>query len=215
MPRGWCLRGGWRRWRNDDLALGEAALGELRERLEGLAGKAEGYSGIEATRAVALELEGLLDLARGRERAGLEALRKATAVEEAMPLAYGPPAPLKPSHELFGEVLLGLGRFQDAAAQFGKALERAPRRALSLLGAARAAAGGGDAAAAKAYYAELRDVWSGAGYVAGAGGGLLGDGGGPLARQRLTEGARHDCGRIGGPGRERFHAGDFSPLRLG
>ena len=147
---------------NDDLALGEAALGELRERLEGLAAKAEGYSGIEATRAVALELEGLLDLARGRERAGLEALRKATAVEEAMPLAYGPPAPLKPSHELFGEVLLGLGRFQDAAAQFGKALERAPRRALSLLGAARAAAGDGDAAAAKAYYAELRDVWSGA-----------------------------------------------------
>ena len=147
---------------NRDGGSAEAALAELEERVEGLAGKSEGYSGIEATRAMALELEGLLDLSRGRERAGLESLRKATAVEEAMPLAYGPPAPVKPSHELLGEVLLGLGRFEEAGEQFAKALERAPRRALSLLGAARAAARGGDLSGANEFYAELRDVWSGA-----------------------------------------------------
>ena len=147
---------------NGDLASAKKALVKLEGRVAELANKSGRASGLEATRATALQLKALLDLARGRERTGLESLRKAAAVEEAMPLAYGPPAPVKPSHELLGEVLLGLGWFEEAGEQFAKALERAPRRALSLLGAARAAARGGDRSAAEAFYAELRDVWSGA-----------------------------------------------------
>ncbi len=147
---------------NGDLASAEKALVKLEGCVAELASKSGRASGLEATRATALQLKALLDLARGRERTGLGSLRKAAAVEEAMPLAYGPPAPVKPSHELLGEVLLGLGRFEEAGEQFAKALERAPRRALSLLGAARAAARGGDRSAAEAFYAELRDVWSGA-----------------------------------------------------
>ena len=146
---------------NDDFASAEKALVKLEGRVA-KPGKESGGSGLEATRATAWQLKGLLDLARGKEQAGLDSLRKATAVEEGMPLAYGPPAPVKPSHELLGEVLLGLGRFEEAGEQFAKALERAPRRALSLLGAARAAARGGDLSGANEFYAELRDVWSGA-----------------------------------------------------
>ena len=143
---------------NDEPALGNAALAKLEARIEEPA-KKSGGSALGATRATALQLKGLLDLARGKEQAGLDSLREATAVEEAMPLAYGPPAPVKPSHELLGEALLGLGRYEDAGVEFRKALERAPRRALSLLGAARAAVRGGDLSAGE-FYAELRHVWS-------------------------------------------------------
>ncbi len=147
---------------NDDLAAADKALVTLEGRLADLAKKSDGAYGSEATRASALQLKGLLALARGREQAGMDSLRKAAAAEEAMPLAYGPPAPVKPSHELLGEVLLEQGRFEESGEQFANALERAPRRALSLLGAARAAAGSGDESAAEAFYTELRDVWSGA-----------------------------------------------------
>ena len=52
---------------------------------------------------------------------------------------FGPPIIVKPSHELFGEVLLGLGRTADAKLQFEMALQRAPRRSQSLAGLARVA----------------------------------------------------------------------------
>ncbi len=147
---------------NDDLASAAKALVTLEGRLVELTKKSDGAYGPEATRASALQLKGLLELARGREQAGMDSLGKAAAVEEAMPLAYGPPAPVKPSHELLGEVLLEQGRFEEAGEQFANALERAPRRALSLLGAARAATGSGDKSEAAVFYTELRDVWSGA-----------------------------------------------------
>ena len=56
-----------------------------------------------------------------------------------MALSYGPPNPMKPSHELLGEILLEVGRSKEAVEAFQKTLERVPRRALSLLGLARAA----------------------------------------------------------------------------
>ena len=59
-----------------------------------------------------------------------------------------------------GEMLLAAGRPAEARKQFEASLARAPGRAASLLGLARAAAKQGDAAAAKAAYAELAEVWS-------------------------------------------------------
>jgi predicted Zn-dependent protease len=67
--------------------------------------------------------------------------------------------PVKPSHELYGEMLLELDRPDEARAQFERALERTPRRALSLLGLSRAAAASGDATAAERAAADLRSVW--------------------------------------------------------
>jgi len=71
----------------------------------------------------------------------------------------GPPVLIKPSNELFGEILLRAGKPAEAAAQFRTALLRQPNRARSLLGAARAAAQSGDQASAAAAYARLLDQW--------------------------------------------------------
>jgi tetratricopeptide (TPR) repeat protein len=91
-----------------------------------------------------------------------EAIALATAAGEryaAMPVDYGPPVPVKPPFELAGEWLLAQGRYKAAAAMFDRALQLAPRRALSLLGRARALAGSGDAEGRRAF-AELATMWA-------------------------------------------------------
>ncbi|MDX1631868.1 MAG: tetratricopeptide repeat protein, partial [Thermoanaerobaculia bacterium] len=104
------------------------------------------------------ELQALLALAEGRSEAAVSLLEEATEMEESRPLEYGPPDIVKPSHELLGEILLELGRPGLAKEKFETALERAPRRALSLAGLARAAAASGDLDRATEACEELRSV---------------------------------------------------------
>ena len=118
--------------------------------------------------AVALkEIEAMAQLAKGQADAAVRLLEEATAIEETMVPPSGPPGegvtdgPIKPSHELFGEVLLELDRPAEAAEQFAEALLRMPHRPQSLLGSARAAGKSGDAQTARAHYEELVQLWAG------------------------------------------------------
>jgi tetratricopeptide (TPR) repeat protein len=86
-------------------------------------------------------------------------IKKATALEEQGSPPSGPPSLIKPTHELFGEILLRAGKPVEAAAQFKTALLRQPNRARSLLGAARAAAQSGDQTSAATFYAKLLEQW--------------------------------------------------------
>ena len=114
----------------------------------------------QAGKVMDLQLQSLIAFATGGKKKALQLIQQASAAEDKMSLSYGPPSPVKPTHEQFGELLLELDRPAEARAEFERALERAPRRALSLLGLARAAAESGDAAASKNAYRELHDVWS-------------------------------------------------------
>jgi len=86
-------------------------------------------------------------------------MKEATVREERMGPPSGPPDLIKPSHELFGEILLRAGKPEAAAEQFKIALLRQPSRARSLLGAARAAAKMGDQRSAMSAYARLSEQW--------------------------------------------------------
>ncbi|HEX7333384.1 MAG TPA: hypothetical protein VF290_17910 [Pyrinomonadaceae bacterium] len=86
-------------------------------------------------------------------------MKQATALEEQMSPPYGPPNLIKPTHELFGEILLRAGKPAEAAEQFKVALLRQPNRARSLLGAARAAAQTGNQSGALTAYATLIEQW--------------------------------------------------------
>jgi tetratricopeptide (TPR) repeat protein len=104
----------------------------------------------------------IVAVTRAREAdfdAAIAAMREATAIEEELGKPPGPPAAYKPPHELFGEILLQAGRPADAAAQFHKNLLLHPKRALSLLGRARAEAGTGDKLRARATYGEFLELW--------------------------------------------------------
>ena len=106
-----------------------------------------------------LEIKALSASMKNDHAKAIELMKKATALEEQTSAPYGPPTLIKPTHELFGEILLRAGKPAEAAAQFKKALVRQPNRARSLLGAARAAAKSGDAGAATAAYTTLLEQW--------------------------------------------------------
>jgi tetratricopeptide (TPR) repeat protein len=117
-------------------------------------GPAVGILGVRELEIAALAAAMKLDYDRA-----ITSMKQATSLEEAMGPPSGPPGLIKPSHELYGEILLRAGRPREAAEQFRIALLRQPNRARSLLGSARAAAKSGDAAGASSAYAKLLDQW--------------------------------------------------------
>jgi tetratricopeptide (TPR) repeat protein len=140
--------------RNGDLATAEEAARRLHALDE--RHKESGFDVME------LEVRALVLQARGEGAEALKLLAQAVQIEARMEPPSGPPEPLKPSHELYGEVLLAQGHAKEAAEQFAAALLRMPNRAASLLGAARAAAKLGNSDAARRYYGQLTAIWQGA-----------------------------------------------------
>lgn len=105
------------------------------------------------------EMEALVSLARSRTDEGLAQLSEANAIEDSLPGPIGRPYPVKESHELLGEILLGMGRSQQAIGEFERALSRSSNRALSLLGLARATRQLGDHTRARELYAKFLTQW--------------------------------------------------------
>ena len=105
------------------------------------------------------ELAALLAVAAGRGSDAVLRMQEAAALERDLPPPLGPPRPLKPAAELFGEILLELGRPREAAAEFARSLERWPNRSLALLGLARASAALGDRDSARRHYQRFLVNW--------------------------------------------------------
>ena len=116
--------------------------------------KSGSYFSPQMVEIMALEVAGQARASAGKFDEAMELLRRATSLEESLRPPSGPPDIIKPSHELFGDVLLRAGRPQEAAAQFKTALLRQPNRPRSLLGLARAAAKNGEAKLAAQTYAD-------------------------------------------------------------
>lgn len=108
---------------------------------------------------MAQQLEALLLFSEGRREEALVLARQAAVVEAGLPFEFGPPVPVKPVNEQVGEMLMDLRRPKEAIEAFELSLKRNPRRALSLLGLARAATVAKDTATAQRAYAELREIW--------------------------------------------------------
>ncbi len=107
------------------------------------------------------ELEALVAMKNGEGDRAVTLLREAAEIEEGLPFEFGPPASLKPPHEMLGEVALELGRHDMAVSAFQKALDFTPQRTTSLRGLALAARAGGRTAIATAAEAQLDAIRSG------------------------------------------------------
>jgi len=105
------------------------------------------------------ELAAAIAVAGGRAEQAISLLREATTIEDGLPMDFGPPLIVKPSHELFGEVLLQLNRPAEAEHEFTRALALAPGRARALIGQIRSAAAAGDRPVAEAAYRLLAANW--------------------------------------------------------
>ncbi len=110
---------------------------------------------------VILELSLRAELARrsGAGDSAIALLHRATALEDGMPAEFGPPAGVKPSHELLAGMLLEGRRAAEAVTEFQRALELGPGRSGALLGLARAARAAGQDAISSRAYASLAANW--------------------------------------------------------
>ncbi len=136
----------------DQDALAEAE-GLLKEKVEE---DEEGY-----TKVAYLEVSALLHAGMGHADMATERMDEAVAIVEAMAPPRGSASPIKPVHELYGELLLGLDRPADAVAMFETSLLRMPNRPRSLLGLARSNEAAGNYTEAQEAYRTLTEVWAG------------------------------------------------------
>ena len=88
---------------------------------------------------MAQQLEAMVLQAEGKRDQAIGLLTAAASAEDALSFEFGPPVPVKPTHELLGEMLLAAGRPKEARAEFEHALAKCPKRTLSLRGLAQAA----------------------------------------------------------------------------
>lgn len=94
-------------------------------------GKDESTAELEPAEIAAMELRASWLAANAKTEEALKMIGEAAAREDAMSYDFGPPNPVKPAHELWGEMLLKLNRIPEANKQFDLALQRAPGRRLS------------------------------------------------------------------------------------
>ncbi|MDX1672679.1 MAG: hypothetical protein R3211_10085 [Balneolaceae bacterium] len=85
-----------------------------------------------------MQIESLLFIADGETDKGITLLKKAVEKESALPISFGPPTIVKPSHELLGDTYLKLGKNRKALQAYEKQLERTPKRRRSLIGKRKA-----------------------------------------------------------------------------
>jgi tetratricopeptide (TPR) repeat protein len=112
------------------------------------------------------ELQALIAQAQGQGDQAIALLKEAVQIEETMRPPNGAADPIKPAHELLGDVLLQAGKPAEAAAAFDTTLLRMPNRARALMGAAKAYAAAGNRDLAAQRTATLNSFWKGKPFTA-------------------------------------------------
>jgi tetratricopeptide (TPR) repeat protein len=131
-----------------------SALAALRDTLKSL-GDQYWMTIVEAQRLAAAAW---LARAERNDSAAVRLARQGAELEETVEKHPVTPGPLIPARELEAELLLELERNAGALWSYAKTLEREPRRARALFGAARAAERSGDSAQARRYYREVLEL---------------------------------------------------------
>jgi tetratricopeptide (TPR) repeat protein len=94
------------------------------------------------------------------DAAGLIAeMDAAVAIEDSIDSLSQPPYPIIPAHELYGSLLMDIGKPAEARKHFEETLRRTPGRPKAVFGIARAAEAMGDRATARTQYTRLLEMW--------------------------------------------------------
>ena len=133
--------------------LGDASAAEqARDRVSAMQKNVESGGDAYAAKPFAImanEVASAAQLARGQKSEAVRLAKAAADIESTLAAPSGPPEPIKPALEFYGEALLDAGRPAEAAAAFQQQLLRTPKRTPSVDGLARATAKGGPATAQK------------------------------------------------------------------
>ena len=173
------LANGFSAAKTGDLATAEQMAAQLASKIKTTAPAAGGHAdhggapapapamgeGDKGVQVMHKEVQALIAQAKGQSDQAIALLTEATKIEESMRAPNGAADPIKPSHELLGEVLLQAGKYKEAADAFEMSLLRMPNRARSLMGAIKAHAGAGNKVRAAERQATLNSFWKGKPFV--------------------------------------------------
>ena len=107
------------------------------------------------------QVAALVRVAQGDADGAVQVMDEALEIVAGIRAPNGAADPVKPAYELYGEILLELGRPEDAVARFETSLQRMPNRPRSVLGLARAQEQMGDEDGAAEQYEILNAIWDG------------------------------------------------------
>ena len=144
------------------LGLSAAHLGELdlaqevADRLADLAAKSPNNTNLNL---VSMEVNALTMYKHGKGQDAVSMLMEAVEMAENQSPPRGAASPLKPVHELAGDVLLAMGEHKQAAELYEASLGRMANRPRALLGAGRSYAGLGDDYNARQRYQDFHALW--------------------------------------------------------
>ena len=137
----WIFIAGYSAAKLGDLQEAERAVAMLRGAREKLEAASNPYS----ARPVAImekQVAALIAKARGQADEALKLAREAMTIELDLSAPSGPPDPIKPAPELYGELLLEAGRPAEAIAALELSLQRTPNRTPSVKALQRARSSG-------------------------------------------------------------------------
>ena len=139
MPAGntWIFIAGYSAAKLGDLPGAEKALAMLRGARE----KGEAGSNPYSARPIAImekQVAALISNARGQKDESLKLAKEAMEIELSLSAPSGPPDPIKPAPEFYGELLIQAGKPAEAVAALELSLQRTPNRTPSVKAMQRA-----------------------------------------------------------------------------
>jgi len=133
----WIFFAGYSAAKRGDTAEADQAEAQLRGMAKSMESSGNSY-GAKPFTIMEKEIAAVSLLARGQKPDAVRVAKEASDIELTLSAPSGPPEPIKPAPELYGEVLLEAGRMPEAAAAFEQSLARTPNRTPSVKGLARA-----------------------------------------------------------------------------
>ncbi len=133
----WTFIAGYSAAKLGDFATADAAEAILRQTREKLEAGANPYSA-KPVSIMEKQLGALSRYGRGQKDDALRLAKEAMEIELTLAAPSGPPDPIKPAPEFYGEMLLDAGRNAEAAAALELSLQRTPNRNASVKALARA-----------------------------------------------------------------------------
>ena len=137
----WTFIAGYSAAKSGDYATAEKAQAMLRQAREKLEAGPNPYSA-KPVAIMEKQVAALVNYGRGQKDEALRLAKEAMDVELTLSAPSGPPDPIKPAPEFYGELLLDSGRHAEAIAALELSLQRTPNRTPSVNALARAKSGG-------------------------------------------------------------------------
>jgi tetratricopeptide (TPR) repeat protein len=133
----WIFIAGYSAAKLGDYVAADAAEAQLRAAREKLEGAGNAY-GARPIAIMERQIGAVSRFARGQKEDALKLAKEAMEIELSLSAPSGPPDPIKPAPELYGELLLEAGRNAEAIAALDLSLQRTPNRTPSVKAMQRA-----------------------------------------------------------------------------